>query len=263
MASIAWSTSDAILTTTGLMKRIVPTAKNLAVNSTLADLTLPFFTVHFIHWFSDADMAANRVADLLLAIDRDRGSNNISDPVNPLTSIAPTLGFLPSTPYQPPYNNVTQEYEFPLPTKVVAQTGLIALYWDRVLNPPENRTSCPQSSVAFGPLPPHVDFRSNLASYAKGEGNATFTGNNCYIFANVTYSAGVAACKNCVLTASGGIFQRNVYDLVPTINSISEADTSLKPDAMTHQAILMTLEVITTMALMNVSIPSTWNNLNG
>lgn len=151
LASIAWSISDARFNTTGLMKRIVPAAKNLAVNSTLADLTLPFFVVHSIHWFSNDDMAANTVADLLNAIDRDKGSNNISDPVNPLTTIAPTLGFLPSTPYKPPYNDTTHAYEFPPPTKVVAQTGLIALYWDRVLNPPGDRTSCPQLSTAYGP----------------------------------------------------------------------------------------------------------------
>ncbi|KAF8315896.1 hypothetical protein DL93DRAFT_2227171, partial [Clavulina sp. PMI_390] len=252
-AGMAWSASDAVNATSLLTKRIVTNAKPLAVNSTVQNITLPLFIVHSITWLTPSQLNETTSPSPSDAIDITCGLANISQSSNPLQTVAPTLAIVPASPY-----TLIQQHTIPDPSKILMQTGLLALFAMR-----QNSTGpCGNSSDSFGALPiSDIGFRA----FEWGIGsNYTI---NCYIFANVTYSAGVAQCKDCVLGTQGGVFERNITELAPSLltHSPSNGDAflaELQTDPMTVQAISMMPEVIATMATMNVSLPPTWNNID-
>ena len=236
-ASTAWS-NDAT-SNLGLMKRIVAPAKQLSPNSTLNNITLPYFAVHSLTWLNDLTQITQ--INLTWAIDPDGGLMNTTSVYNPLQQVAPTLAIIPDEPYHDaPWNKTTQQYVFPQPTKFERKAGVLALFANRE----DNSTGCTTHvSDAFGDLPSGVTF----LPWVWPQLNATAI--NCYIFANITYSAGAAVCTNCLITP-GGV----------AVSGISAL--TLQEDAMTTVAMTIMPEVIMTMADMNISTPRTWNNID-
>jgi len=114
-ASTAWNidaTSDL-----GLMKCIVAPAKQLSPNSTLNNITLPYFFVHSLTWLSDILQITQ--PNLTWAIDPAGGLMNASSIYNPLQHVTPTLAIIPDEPYHEAiWNQTTQRYMFPEPSKV-------------------------------------------------------------------------------------------------------------------------------------------------
>ncbi|KAF8315895.1 hypothetical protein DL93DRAFT_2155044 [Clavulina sp. PMI_390] len=252
-AGLAWSASDAINTTSLLTKRIITNAKPLAANSTVKNITLPLFAVHSITWLTADQLNETHSPSPDDAINSNAGLTNVSQSDSPLQTVAPTLAIVPATPY-----TLYQQDTIPTPSKIVAQTGLLALFAMR-----QNGTgACGTISDSFGALPmSDIGFRAS--EWFIGSESTT----NCYIFANVTYSAGVATCNDCVLGTEGGIFERNITELAPSLLTHSPSDgdaflSELQADPMTLQAFHMMPEVIATMATMNVSLPPTWNNID-
>jgi hypothetical protein len=235
-ASTAWNT-DAT-SDLGLMKRIVAPAKQLSPNSTMNNITLPYFVMHSLTWLSDISQITQ--PNLTWAIDPAGGLMNVSSIYNPLEQVTPTLAIIPDEPYHDAiWNQTTQRYMFPEASKVEKKASILALFANRE----NNGTTCTtRLSDAFGMLPPNVAFLSR--SWL--ELNATAI--NCYIFANITYSAGAAVCTGCQIT-SGGIVVSNISAL------------TIQEDAITGVALSMMPEVIMTMAVMNISIPRTYNNI--
>ena len=236
LAATAWST-DAT-SSLGLMKRIVTPAKQLTPNSTLNNITLPYFTVHSLTWLNDLTQITQH--NLTRAIEFNGGLMNSSSPHNPLQQVTPTLAIIPDEPYQQAdWNKTTHQFVFPQPTKFEKKATVLALFANRE----NNSTGCTtRVSDAFGDLPSNVTFLPSMWR----EVNATAV--NCYIFANITYSAGAALCTNCLITPGGVV-----------VSGISVL--TLGEDPLTAVALSIMPEVITTMAVMNISIPSTWNNI--
>ncbi|KAF8315894.1 hypothetical protein DL93DRAFT_2078628 [Clavulina sp. PMI_390] len=252
-AGMAWSASDAINATSLLTKRVVTNAKPLAVNSTVQNITLPLFTVHSITWLTGDQLNEITSPSPDSAIDSNAGLSNVSQSDSPLQTVAPTLAIVSASRY-----TLNQQATIPSPSKIIAQTGLLALFAMR-----QNGTgTCGTVSDTFGALPmSDIGFRTTV--WGTSSGSAT----NCYIFANVTYSAGVATCNDCLLGTAGGVFERNVTELAPSLLTHSPSDgdaflSELQADPMTLQAFYMMPEVISTMATMNVSLPPTWNNID-
>ena len=165
---------------------------------------------------------------------------NVSSIYNSLRQVTPTLAIIPDKPYHEAiWNQTTRRYMFPEPSKAEKKASVLALFANRENN---GTAYTIRASDAFGMLPPNVAF----SSWSWLELNATAI--NCYIFANITYSAGAAVCTGCQIT-SGGI----------TVSNISAL--TIQEDAMTGIALSIMPEVIMTMAYMNISIPRTYNNI--
>jgi len=239
-AAIATATWSAGATSGGgLMKRIVAPAERLSDNSTLNNITLPYFRVHSLTWLTDISHITR--PNLRAAIDFEGGLLNISSVDNPLLQSAPTLAIIPNEPY---FNQMQDAVANPQPTIMKRNTGVLALF---AYGREYDRRYCTSEALGpFGYLPSDVAFLEAFPGLS-GIPDGTDYEANCYIFANVTYSAGAALCTDCRV-ASGGVVERDVSAL------------TLHEDVATVLAFSLMSEVIATMALMNVSIPNTWNN---
>ena len=231
IASKTWS-GDA--SSIGLRKRAAPpTSSLLTVNSTIANITIPIFKVESLRWVTSISAElSDTVANAIYPAAR---LTNVSQSDNPLSYVVGTLGIIANVPYAHAlYNNTLQAWDLP-PPKIESRNATVAVYVSRdsTTNP------CPKQVGPFGTLPPQVDFR-----HISWNNNQT----DCFIFAHITYSAGIATCHDCRLGAPGVVY--------------GSGDLTLSPDIFTPQAVLMMPEVIATLTGMNVSILDAWGNID-
>lgn len=151
------------------MKRIVLSAFTIPINSTLNNITLPYFAISELEWIKDP------VNELPPAILQSFGNNTNWNPFVPgfnLIGPAGTFAIIPDSwgvvSPPPPYNGIVTE------TRYIA--GIIGTY----------TASCQDSP--FGDLPANI-----------GQYNGSYFG--CYIYGRITYVAGATECQKCRISS--------------------------------------------------------------
>lgn len=163
LVSLAWGRN----VEKDVMKRVLPSASGLNINSTISNVTLPYFSVTVLEWVSDPDSLPEDQRNIS-RIEASVSSFHASRPL--------VLGmgtFIPDTPW----NDTLALYP-----SVISETRLILVVTHWQLD--NNATGCElHRSTIFRPLPPSMGF----IEYNQ----------DCYAFARITYSAGSALCTNC------------------------------------------------------------------
>jgi len=176
-ANLAWvdiqSNSTNITEPSTTFRRVLPGARFLPVNSTVNNVTVPYFVVTDFEWIKDPDSILTK-----------NQTNFLSD----YSTFSPyfsgsygRMGLLPDDDKewgpQNPNSNST------LDPHIVSETRLLSF---RVQRRQVNETPC--STIEPFPIDPgiQVNLHQNIPNY-----------HDCFAFANVTYQAGAAVCHNC------------------------------------------------------------------
>ena len=227
IASSSWGGTNE----TAAMKRVLPTTRYLPINSTLNNVTVPYFTVRALEWIADPMHTLS--PEQIHSVEQTNPLLSISSSSNPLQIVAPTVALIPDKPWAPMRNG--SSFYSPAPSVISETRLLVALYSRQDISIPCGRNT----STFFGELPLDVGFyEENFSAFET----------NCYVYARVTYDAGVAVCSPCRISA---------HTVVQNITPLS-----LGPDTMTAEALAMMPELTAMMALMNVSVPQSFNNIN-
>lgn len=206
----------------GILKRALPSTAGLNINSTIANVTLPFFSVTSLEWILDP------MSTLPLdQIDVCNSSNlrlSVSEESNPLRPLSGTLALIPDTAWSP--------RPFP-PPSIVSETRTLVLRTS-YLAQPINRPCRRNNSSVFKNLPPTMGFIQRNSF--------------CFAFAKVTYSAGVGLCMNCRISS---------YATVQNDTALS-----LREDPMTTEALRLMPEITLSLILIGSLVPSNQDNVD-
>ena len=179
IADTAWSGHEVGTT----MKRVLRSTTNLPVNSTLNNVTIPYFTVDAIEWIKDPALNASDPANQITQHDIDATQPGLPGSNSPYFAAALVTALIPDGGWGPPNST-----GFPSPTTISETRTLWALYSQISSN-----TTCGPSSYSFfGGLPSDVNFYADLQEIGYII---------CIAFARVTYTAGAAVCESCRLSA--------------------------------------------------------------
>ncbi len=169
-----------------MMTRVLQGGDLLPIGSTLQTLTVPFFVVDLFQWIQDPNSTLTPQQKTVL-------SNYTV--YSPYLTRNGWLGLIPDTAWGPLTNtNMTD------PT-TVAETRILSLR-----------------------LPGCDNVDDTIPSDVGRYHYTTSTGEECFVFANVTYRAGVARCDNCT-SVSPAVIQRSASEL------------TLIPDPLTAEAL--------------------------
>ncbi|KDR84642.1 hypothetical protein GALMADRAFT_151441 [Galerina marginata CBS 339.88] len=219
------------------MKRALPSAQNLPISSTLHNLTLPAFIIHSLRWIEDPTSIPDEQRNAAWY-----GGNfsPFRDAEHPFVAILPH----PNETWGPNVSNAT----FPKPFQV-SETRLLVTLVDRILGIPK-ANGCPTHSNTkyYGPIPPEVGLHQDFSLAALNGTNVT----NCFAFANVNYSAGVITCTRCRMSSF----------LVADSGNRTVSRDQLQDDTMVLQALGLAAKLTTYTAAGNVSVPSSFNNID-
>lgn len=169
MASIMWTSAESHQTE--VMKRVLPSTHHLSLNSTIANVTIPYFVISSMEWIRDPMSLTQKQRAAYPSMFSASGYAAALIP----DSGGEQLPFLPSN------------RPFPDPVRI-SESRLLVVQVQHV----ETRDAGCNSST-FGPLP------SKVGTYLIPEDNGGITA--CYAYANVTYEAGAAICTNCRLSS--------------------------------------------------------------
>ncbi|CUA72819.1 Transcription-associated protein 1 [Rhizoctonia solani] len=177
LASLGWERDS----DKGVVKRVSTTIGGLSVNSTIENITLPYFQVHSIRWIENQD-------DILVI----NGNKTMAQVLYNQFEMAPSTvsGFPPGYAILVP--NVTANWSSdPLESRVIHDTRLLILYY------------------AYN----SVSMTRDLPSGAY----TLLSNNHKYAFAWVTFSAGVGRCNeyNCVLSTPTAIRNNTPIEVEP------------------------------------------------
>jgi hypothetical protein len=222
-------------------RRLIPSLLGAALNSTLANVTVPYFQIHSLAWITSADQVKNNIGHLEQIISSSEApALNYSSELsyNPFSfgTDKGRLVLVNDVPWVPaPYDEDTGEWIYPPPTiKTAVQWVIVAMQFDQ--------TCASGWSPAFGPTP-------NLYMYS-----SPIVG-GCYIFARMNYTAGVMTCKECRIVLDG------------VVEAVNTADDPLSmppiPDPLVENAVSMIPEVLFFMKVSNSSQAPSWQNLDG
>ena len=170
-ASLAWVTNQPNSTDTTepstIFRRVITTTQYLPVNSTLNNVTVPYFVVDDFEWIRDPDPLPEKLQSLFL---------NFNKP-SPYFSLNGIGGLIPDSKWGPPR---TKNLGNPV---IVSESRLFGFHVSQLERPQQ----CPQNYS----IDPSVVVNLHQAR-VKGY-------NNCFAIANVTYQAGAAICQSCKL----------------------------------------------------------------
>ncbi|KAB5588240.1 hypothetical protein CTheo_8317 [Ceratobasidium theobromae] len=203
----------------GVMKRVIPSISGLNINSTIGNVTIPYFAVTSLEWISDPmtelTPLQRDVNKMYLTMGTRQGAGALVVPG--------TLGIIPNSEW-------TNTSSFP-PPSVVSETGTLVLYTSKQ----SSEIPClANNSIISTHLPPSIGFvKQDLW---------------CYAFARLAYQAGVGQCTNCRLSSYGTV--RN------------DTPLTLQADPMVSEALALAPDVTSNLVLMNISIPSSWGNID-
>ncbi|KAJ1299841.1 hypothetical protein OPQ81_001112 [Rhizoctonia solani] len=227
LANIAWWRGSL----NNSSKRILANSANLSINSTINNVTLPYLHVSALEWIPNPEVVLTP-AQLDL---RKTVCANITLSLNsscPLFFDLGAAGFVQDAPY-------AWGSELLPSASMMTETRLLVLYgawrndWSR---PCEPRYINRQISK---------DFPENATFYPDD-----LLG-QCWLFARVTYTAGVGTCSDCRISAYRTV-QADDMDKLQDIRG----------DYMTSPALSMVPTVIGTLVGMNVSVPEAWESLD-
>ncbi|CAE7181385.1 unnamed protein product [Rhizoctonia solani] len=173
MATIGWSRRIE----KGVLKRVSSSIEALAVNSTVENVTMPYFQVHSLQWIKNADEIPRL---------RHQGPVAILEEYKPMAPVLVNT-LPPGGVVIIPNGTITPWFSDPLNATVKRETVLVMMY---------------HSNLARN-MPPGV--------YTVDEDRGTFA------FAWITYSAGVGQCKayQCVVSSPSTIQNTTSIELEP------------------------------------------------
>jgi hypothetical protein len=221
VADTAWGGYKAGTT----MKRVLSSTSHLPVNSTLNNVTVPYFTVDAIEWIKNPVLNDPNPANRIDQHDIDAiqpGALGSSYPYFVATLVA---ALIPDGGWDPPTT------PFPPPSKISETRTLWTLYNHQL----DSTLPCvPSTDGYFGGLPSDVHFYKDIQIHG------TAKSANCIVFARVTYTAGAAVCESCRLSAS----------------TVVEPDTAVQviEDPMTFEATTLMPLLSTNMGLGGSSV---------
>jgi len=245
---MAWSTDARSY---GLAKRSLVEWPHLSINITVANITIPYFSVDSLQWLPN--ITANLTQEQIGAVLPNSGLTNVTSPTNPLQMNAvATLAIIADSPYDPPpvklnpinaTGGLGQIYVpsvgLPSPTKYVSRSAIVAVYVSHLPSQTACNGSVGDGLHPFGNVPKGIDYE---AYYDK---DIDWT--NCYAFAQLTYTAGVATCYNCHSAAG---------------NIVTNSSLQVEAEPLVDQALAMMPETIASMTVANLSLPPLWDNIN-
>jgi hypothetical protein len=222
-------------------RRLIPSLFGVALNSTLANVTVPYFQIHSLSWITSADQVKNDIEHLEQIISNPEApalnySSELSNNPFSFGTDKGRLVLINDVPWVPaPYDEDTGEWIYPPPTiKTAVQWVIVAMQFDQ--------TCASGWSPAFGPTP-------GLYMYSSP------TIGSCYVFARMNYTAGAMTCKECRIVLDGVVEAVNT-----TEDPLSMAPI---PDPLVENAVSMIPEVLFFMKVSNSSQAPSWQNLDG
>ncbi|KAH7320559.1 hypothetical protein B0J17DRAFT_293893 [Rhizoctonia solani] len=179
----------------GVLKRVSNSIEALAINSTVENVTLPYFKVHSIQWIQNRD-------DIPRLMDND--TSNVLDPYStskPIGELTLPFGYALLVP-----NATTNWSSDPMEPTIIRDTRLLVLYY--------KFDSETKGQVLTPTFPPNTYSTPDKTRH--------------YAYAWVTFSAGVGRCKGyqCVVSSPSTIRNNTPVDLEPhqlTFQAISLA----------------------------------------
>lgn len=213
-------------------RRMLLSIEDIPVGYFLDNVTVPWFRVESITWITDlTDVSPAQFR--YLTGDASAGAiGGVNPPIGDYS-----LAILPDVPFRlyRPYPESTL-CRVPKPAKLESKTGIVALNVGLDL--------CLNHSTIFGQLPQNVA----KVSPRNSKQPELFT---CYVFARIKYSAGVATCRECPIISPF------------TVESPPTPELTLEADVMTRDAMYLMADVIGLLAKANITLPPTWNNVEG
>lgn len=200
-------------------------------NTTVANTTLPFFRMSNFTWV-DYDES------FLRYLDKYNGLFNVTSGMNPITtSLAGNAMILRDSPMDSWISRWPD-------ARRVSETFRIAVLTER-LDSAHPTGACGGQSNMFGSLPP------NKQHSVMSMGASNFT--NCYLFAEVSVTAGTTQCYDCSII-SPGVVQRP---------GNATFDFALSPDPLVDIIMGMLPETLLAIVTANATYAPTWQNLDG
>ena len=229
-------------------RRHVPSLLGVPINTTVSNITVPFFRVESLEWITSLDESGDDL-DSPREVIKDRSnpylnfSNmNFGTGLNPFaygTDVG-RLTLVNTAPWRPaPVDNQSMRV-YPTPETQQASTWVIV-----ATQYADNCTADQSGSNAkFGDI-------SAVAHYNPRPEDV----HGCFALARINYTAGVIDCQGCRVVLNG------VVESWPSSNQ-AQSDAPL-PDPLVQTAIAMMPEVLFYMEIGNASSAPTWNNLDG
>lgn len=224
-----------------LGRRFIPSILGTPLNSTLENVTVPYFEIHSLNWITAADQVKKDIGQLEAVISSIFApglnySSELSDNPFSFGSANGRLVLVNDIPWTPaPYDDETGQWTYPSATvKTGVQWVIVALQWEQ---------GCTSGwSPVFGPTPGLYMYSSPIIG-------------NCYAFARMNYTAGATICKECRIVTEG---------VVEAAVATNESSTrAVIPDPLVDNAISMIPEVLFYMKISNSSQAPMWQNLDG
>ncbi|KAB5589200.1 hypothetical protein CTheo_7358 [Ceratobasidium theobromae] len=215
VANTAWNRTVEL----GILKRAIFFIDGLHINSTLETVTLPYFSVTSLEWI--ADPARSLPPDQLDIINKVSPMLFSYEQTNRTIRCYPVL--IPDAPGPWPSN-------LPLPSPTVkSETRTLVLHAGYTF------TTCDAGRATYAyPLPP------GIAPFRQGV--------NCYIFARVSYTAGVAVCAPCRVSSP--------------LTVQNDSALALREDPLTTEALRLMPDVTDVLHIMDLSMPDRKTTMN-
>ncbi|CAE6522673.1 unnamed protein product [Rhizoctonia solani] len=168
----------------GVLKRVSSSIETLAINSTVENVTLPYFQVHSIQWITDRD-------DILAF--RANSTSTVLEPYHnstPIAALTLPFGYALLVP-----NTTTNWSSDPMEPTIIRDTRLLVVYY--------KFDSETKGQDLTPTMPPNTYLLPEKTRH--------------YAFAWVTFSAGVGRCKNhdCIVSSPSTIRNNTPVDLEP------------------------------------------------
>ncbi|KAJ1304096.1 hypothetical protein OPQ81_008500 [Rhizoctonia solani] len=230
-ANIAWGRD----TPDGWSKRVLRSCSALAINSTVATVRVPYFSVDSIEWIKDPEHSLSASQLDVLGTGCTLTSIHARQQECPIRTAPGTLGLIPKANLT---SSSPQGDPFPEPV-IIKERRLMVLFshWressDIPCEPvrPANRTTRWISDK----------FPASVGFYPQKDGG------ECWAFAWVNFTAGSGNCFNCRISSHSTVQSDDVLEV--------------QPDRMADPALRVMPTAISLMTLMNSSIPSPWRNV--
>lgn len=207
-ANLAWGaiqqTAKKLTTPTTVFRQILDEASYLPTNSTLNNVTMPYFIVDNFEWIKDPDTILD---------DRQMNLFFGADEFNPYVSGAAMGGLLPDRQWGPPQAN-----SLPDP-HIVSEARLLAFRTER-------------RPWDLGPCPTDYLIDPNWKINLHNDTNAQLKFYDCFAIANVTYRAGATLCQDCKIVSESVIEATGNLTIIP--DSFTSMALGLAPSLGTH-----------------------------
>ncbi|MCJ1396627.1 hypothetical protein MMC18_009518 [Xylographa bjoerkii] len=240
-------------------RRSILTILGTAGNASLANVTVPLFSIHALEWLMNPDQLGDDEAIVHQAILNPHwGMLNISSPGNPFYIWNATgLGAITiintqpwergssiATPGEP--SNSTAHDAWPDPS-IVSGPRIVAVMTDH------NNVKKPEF-LSCGERPSPIFGSTQVVTPWLFPAADQFTSpKSCYALARVNFTAGVATCKDCPIVSNG---------LVEADTSIQDQDfLNPRADPLVETSVSMMPEVMIFTSTTNSTFLPTWNNL--